>query len=595
MKKIWFSSLILCICILGCLSVDTLFANGTQYNIQNTAISINVEDTAPQSIDDLYYYKNSLFIIDGTNNNIFKLDLSNNEQSIVYNNEDTIPCDIAISADDKLIVSTSNLFIYIIDLNNYESEPTQIDRYSTGDMQSGLAPAPRKVATSATDDVYFIWDNIIAKLNLQTNLLEHFVTLNYENQDLNFDDGAFFVTEDNSTIYFTIDNIVYSVDTGTKAISTLNNSALTDLTNITYFAMDNLGNTFIFDENNLIKATEQETESVTLTNTTNLEINLETGQIYTANDNQLYLTEITDDLGTPFILGYRNEPVPVNLDQIQISNQPIKIIEANTTTALYTYKSLQFVTTNYEIGKKLIVLDENDENFYYVYDSNYMNGEFGYALGYVLKEDFTATENSLPDEFTSSQQAKVVVNESKLFVLPTSLNIDADTKALFATKLTYDSFVEIVSAPMPPTDFNGVNFYAVKITLNDNEVIGYIDSRTVINVEDETLENVPVPNASTRAETIVYSDSNCENEVETIPQGTNVRIISSNDGVSFIQYFIEDNGQTIIKEGYVRTSFLDDGTLTLTQILGIVLMCVSLIVAIIVAIVISKNKKKKEL
>ena len=214
---------------------------------------------------------------------------------------------------------------------------------------------------------------------------------------------------------------------------------------------------------------------------------------------------------------------------------------------------------------------------------------------YCAKEDFTTTENSLPDEFTSSQQAKVVVNESKLFVLPTSLNIDADTKALFATKLTYDSLVEIVLAPMPPTDFNGVNFYAVKITLNDNEVIGYIDSRTVINVEDETLENVPVPNASTRAETIVYSDSNCENEVETIPQGTNVRIISSNDGVSFIQYFIEDNGQTIIKEGYVRTSFLDDGTLTLTQILGIVLMCVSLIVAIIVAIVISKNKKKKEL
>lgn len=596
MKKFWLNSLILCICLLGCLSADTLFASGTQYNAVNTPINISVNETTPQSIDDLYYNNNSLFVVDSTGKNIFKIDLDTDEQTIVFNDNDIVPFDIVIS-NEQLIISSNNMFVYIVDLNNdnaSESFSQEIRYYYNNGETSGLTSTNRKVVASATGEVYFIWDSVIARLDLENDRLEHFATLNYDEQNLTFTDGEFFVTEDNSTIYFTIENSIYSLDTNTKNITLLDNSTLANPNQIDFLTFDNLGNAYILDGSTLIKANTTGTETVTLSDINNIEINLETGQVYTANTNQLYLTTIIDDAGNPFILGYKNEPAPVDLNDIEISNELVKIIEANTETNLYTYKSLQFTTTTYEIGKKLIVLDESDSNFYYVYDSNFADSEFGYMLGYVLKDDFNICPNTLPSDFVSSQQGKIIVQESKVFVLPTSLNIDADTKAKFATKLDYNTIVTIISAPIMPTDAENVAFYAIRLTIDDQEVIGYIDSRTVINVQDETLPNTPVANATTRAETIVYLEETCETEIETIPQGTNVRIISSADGVSHIQYFIEQDGQTIIKEGYVRTSFLDDGTLTLTQILGIVLMILSIIIAIIIAIVINRNKKKKE-
>ena len=97
MKKFWLNSLILCICLLGCLSADTLFASGTQYNAVNTPINISVSETTPQSIDDLYYNNNSLFVVDSTGKNIFKIDLDTDEQTIVFNDNDIVPFDIVIS------------------------------------------------------------------------------------------------------------------------------------------------------------------------------------------------------------------------------------------------------------------------------------------------------------------------------------------------------------------------------------------------------------------------------------------------------------------------------------------------------------------
>ena len=78
-----------------------------------------------------------------------------------------------------------------------------------------------------------------------------------------------------------------------------------------------------------------------------------------------------------------------------------------------------------------------------------------------------------------------------------------------------------------------------------------------------------------------------------MPQNSNVKIIKSENGVSEIEYFVNEGENQYIKSGYVKTSFLNDGSLTTIQIVGIILMFAAIIFAILIAIIIHKHRKKE--
>ncbi len=182
------------------------------------------------------------------------------------------------------------------------------------------------------------------------------------------------------------------------------------------------------------------------------------------------------------------------------------------------------------------------------------------------------------------------MEQAKIFTLPTSVKLNSTTFAPSVKTIARGEIVTIVNSPVLQKDSNGTEFLAIKFTQENNEYIGYIDSRTVINLAlDVAIDNLTVSNAITRADVTVYSDISLENEIETIKKDTNITVLESKNGVCKIEYLDNDT----IKAGYIQQSFVDDGSFTLTQKIGICLMIVSLIMAIIIAICLNRSFKKR--
>lgn len=566
---------IISVCLL-CTGFNTNYLNASNYEVTNNILTISDNLTNLTSIGEVFYYNNKLYITDTTNNVIFQVgDIT----SIIYNSDIGIPSQICATAD-KIIFSKQNDFVYILNTNTNEIK--QIDKYL---KQNELLTYPNtyKLTSSANNKAYLISNNFIATID---DTLNHFCDLSYLGSSLNFDNGGFFVNEDNTSIYFSINNEIYVVNVETKEIQKANFKIPESVTEIQDFQIDNLDNLYLLNNNTLFKCTTSSYESVEIgIDANNFTLNFEKGEAYLYNNDNLYQTIIKSDTQN-FITSYNQQPAPVDLNSISPKTDVVKIIVTNKTTSLYSFRSLSTQITTYEIGKHLILLDDSDEKFYYVYDNN-INTEQKYLTGYILKSDCNITENQAP-EF---QNVKVIVDQTKLYNIPTSLKISNELYFPCITKVTRGTILQTISSPSLPVDSNGTNFTAVQYIQNDTPYICYIDSRTIIDTtQDNALDYVLVSNACTRAETIIYEDSELSIQSDILDKNTSITILETNNGICKIEYIV--NG--IVKYGYAKQSFIDDGHLTITQIIGIGLMATSLILAIIIAINITLRRKNKQ-
>ena len=299
-------------------------------------------------------------------------------------------------------------------------------------------------------------------------------------------------------------------------------------------------------------------------------------------------------ISNKFISALVDTASPINLANVPGQAEVYNAIKIITDTPLYTYKSLQKIESYLTVDKVLILLDDSDNNFYYAYDPNSINLT-GYAVGYVLKDKCVTTPYIWPAPYSSTKKlAKVVTSESKIFAIPSSVNVSSTKKASSLGLFDYSDIVEIVASPAYPTDKNEVTFVAVKVIRDNEDLIGYLDSRTLISLDDETIAPVPVANGSMRADATVYIDASLTQESETLSKNTPIKILNTTNGISKIQYFINDGNTQVVKTGYVKSSFVNDGNLTTIQIFGFILIVVSIIMAIVIAIIINKQKSRSK-
>ena len=574
MKKFIFTfALVFCVCCCALFMDQTAFADSFSYT--NNKIELQIENQPPISINDIAYFDNQFFITDASSNQIFKH--TNNTTTSIYQNENFTPSEICANKDFIAFITTTDYGVYI--LKNASTTAQKIDVYKKNETTE-LFPRIVRIGCSATGEIFTISENFIAKINGET--LEYFCPLNFEGTDLAFTNGGFYINEDATSIYFSIENNVYTLDTTTKTIALADFNIPSETANISELAIDNIGNLFAFANSSIVKCSTESNQTLNFNESfTGMSLDFVNGKIFVFDANNLYESTVNEP---NFITTYNNQSAPIELQNIEPSVTGATILEVITDTHLYSFRSLYTAIADYRAGKKLILLDDNDSKFYYVYDSN-TGQNAGYLLGYILKETCTQASAFSP-EFT---QAKVIVAKSKIYTLPTSVKINANTFAPIVSKVARGEILTLADSPALPIDSNGTEFLAVKFTQNEIEYIGYIDSRTVINLAlDNAIDNITVSNASTRADVVVYSDISLENEIETIKKGTNITVLESKNGVCKIEYL--DNGT--IKTGYIHQSFVNDGSLTLTQIIGICLMIVSLIIAVIIAICLCKNRKK---
>lgn len=576
MKKFLFTfALVFCVCCCALFMDQTAFADSFSYT--NNKIELEIEHQSPISINDIAYFDNQFFITDASSNQIFKH--TDNTTTSIYQNENFTPSEICANKDFVTFITTTDYGVYI--LKNASTTAQKVDVYKKNEITE-LFPRIIRIGCSATGEIFTISENFIAKINGET--LEYFCALNFEGADLAFTNGGFYINEDATSIYFSVENKVYTLDTATKTIALADFNIPSETANISELAIDNIGNLFAFANSSIVKCSAESNQTLSFNESfTGMTLDFVNGKIFVFDANNLYESTVNEP---NFITTYNNQSAPIELQNIEPNTTGATILEVTTDTHLYSFRSLYTAVADYSEGKKLILLDDNDSKFYYVYDSNTQQNS-GYLLGYILKETCTQSSAFSP-EFT---QAKVIVAQAKIYTLPTSVKINATTFAPSVAKVARGEILALTDSPALPIDSNGTEFLAVKFTQNEIEYVGYIDSRTVINLAlDNAIDNITVSNASTRADVVVYSDISLENEIETITKGTSITVLESKNGVCKIEYL--DNGT--IKTGYIHQSFVNDGSLTLTQIIGICLMIVSLIIAVIIAICLCKNRKKNK-
>ena len=563
--KVILNGIALLFMLLAILYISPVFA--TSYNINKTTLDLDISDVS--NINDLVLYENNLYFTDGT-------DIFNTTGDLLY----TSPTGIITAldaADNKLIFIKENLYLYILDLDNL-SEAREISIYKNENTVEPFPTQNRAIAASATGEIYLISGNTLAKVTHDetTNdlILNQVCELIFEEMPLEFTVGNFAVNEFGTFGYFNIDENLYKINLKTYEITQIS----TEITqNILDICVDSLEIVYCYSGSALYKISEI-VESVEVgIGYSKFALDYTTGACYLAQQNTIEKFAITSELGN-FITTYSEIEAPIDLYNYTQKSEVVDVLRVDAGTKLYEYQSLNSPSITYSDSKSVILLQNSSEHFYYVLDSN-LSGT--YKLGYILKSD-----SAIQSIAISSQQVRVVVKQTKLYNLPFSVKKDETAFAPFGARVDYGTTLDTVEAPTFPSDCSGTNFIAVKFEGN----VYYIDSRTAVGVEfDTAIDNTIVSNASTRAETIVYADEGLSTEQDTLEKGFSITVLETTNGICKIQYLI--NGE--IKQGYVSQSFVNDGTLTITQIIGIVLMILSLILAIIIAIVISLNNKKR--
>ncbi len=576
----------------GLLGTPILLADITTFSPTNTQeISIDITDYTATNYTRIRYFDNAIYLIDRDGRKVIKHTAT--ADTIIYNTQKelaqdtTEPYDIVSFGEDCLI-STTTLFVdYVTSQGS-----TTLKSFKSESSPNGSAVlSPQTLTRSADGTTYMIYQNNILYYNTSESQLELFATLTQDSTELEFNaGGGFCVTENNSAIYFSIGTTIYKMDTQTHTITT----QATTLENITYLNADNLGNIYYGNQNTIFKYKNDPANTTTASlpnNAISYDIDFVNGKIYYITDaNAVFVTEIYAN-NENFVTNYSKIAPNKKLSEISASSDLITVVATTKTAGFYQYQSLLSKTSTYDAGKRLIVLDESNSQFYYIFDNNSTTTE-GFRLGYVLKSDCEVVANEIASEFADNKAGKVITGITKIFAMPISQAIATDTYIASIGQLNYGDTIGIIASPILPTDSNGATFVAVQYQKDGTNYIGYIDSRTLVSSVLLVPDTKSVPNAKTKTETVIYSDKNCFNEIDIIAKGSDVKIVSTLNGVSKIEYYIKDGEDTIIKTGYCDAENLNNGNLTTAQIIGFVLMGISVIITITVLIILHRRKKK---
>ena len=104
----------------------------------------------------------------------------------------------------------------------------------------------------------------------------------------------------------------------------------------------------------------------------------------------------------------------------------------------------------------------------------------------------------------------------------------------------------------------------------------------------EEIRTIFVANAVTRTQTQIFEDDELQTPKATLEGKTNIQIISRTQNICYVMW--EDEGNLYL--GYAKYEDLNDGSITIGQIIGLIVMLLA-IIAIAVTFRFIKNSRKK--
>ena len=491
----------------------------------------------------------------------------------------------AMNVNDVHIRSTADFYTDNI-YSRYFTTPTSL-------VVAGNIGTILDITNTINGDIYLLDNaNKIYKKSSTTSKFVLYCNLSLLSSPITVNsDSKIAVSLDDSILLLSVGNVIYSISENTASVQTIYNLPNT-LYDIQSIILDHKNDLYVLTkgtENQLVHATETENTTIildsTFTDTINFCINADSGVAYFLYPTLVKQVQITNS-GENFFNSLQEENSPIDVNTFTPTT-PLNVVSViNDNTNFYKYANYLMLLNTLDSGKLLVVLDDSDDEFYYVMDTNISQYN---VFGFIKKSNV-----SIENATTAQPASRLIINSSTVYVLPSTLSNDengmvrtVDTLSQYTSNSNYFIVTPVDSATLP-VDFNGVNFVPITYTLNDTIKFGYIDARTIIETSITPLPNTFVTNATTREEVEIFANRNLDNAIYTLSRGVRVNVVNTANDVCLIEW--QEDGITL--SGYVSHIYIDDGKFSNMQILGLVMMTVALVCVVLMLIAIHIRKKK---
>lgn len=397
---------------------------------------------------------------------------------------------------------------------------------------------------------------------------------------IDYVNGYILKANSSSSNFEVIDEVSVSENSKLTVLNNSNETALVDETKFYYnnqnislsspakdIFTDAKNYIYIVSENKISKYANLEfKDEVQIENANYFSINQETGTIFFWQNGQI--NSISD-----FASNIQNLSAPVDDKQKVALSTTVEIYKCNQTTSLlktpYSYEPIITIAEN----DKVVVLSKSQDiaiNYYYVMLEKNSQTYLGYVEEKFLSEEIPQTLNL---------KALPIRKNIQCFKYPNQ-NQDYNLFTLDSTK-TYDIISQIT---LNRETFYAISFENCVVYANINDLIeqDYCNSISVYLITNATIS--PYNNEIVT----IYDDENKTNVMITKTNKCNVKLISSENGMSEIE-ILENN---IILHGFVETKFIvnqNDYAIPLT----IVISLICLITLLVLIFKFKKDRSKK--
>lgn len=577
MNKRWIGAL----CLLLCCALLPVFGQITSPSVASADTVYSTTDTSivsyTNSLQDITISNSCIYVSDNTQKRIYTYDI----QSRALTNVDGLESNASPSM--MTFDYADNLFFTDSELDQICIAGTDIsfDTFVSGESELKISRI-YDIAQTTNNDIYAIVSRhsnyyLIKKLHNQTKFTQFCVlpTLN--------DNCKLSVNLTGDKILILDNSVIYKVTSSTfEPLEDYNYPSLSGVTSIAFDHRDDL---FILcNDGTMLHSKTTEYSSIAIANASEIKdfcISPMDNTIYFMTPNKVTMLSNATSNSNPFLNAISSTP-SVNISTDTLTS-PLSVVKATQDTYIYTYDNLLSKTKNLASNACLNVLNDADPTFYYVLDTS----EQYNILGYVLKNCTTQIDQTKP-----STTYKTLYSGTNIYPYPTTLKNNSTANVRTLAELPKNTIITTTQSYLTPTDYNGANFVFVTTSINNVEYSGYIDSRYLTESNDaNAITQIFVSNATTKTDVNVYEDVQCTNLDTTLTQGTAVQILSTTNGISFIEW--QQDG--VCHYGYAQYQHLDDGSITTAQAIGFLLMLVAIVACLITLSVINRNNIRKKM
>ena len=565
--------------LLVCVLLPTFGANGfdsTKLAVADTVFQPSAIDLGTTGqLQDVTTTNHTVFVSDQTNKCIYAFDTQNNTTSTQQFSNSSIPNRLSFQYANFLVVSSANLNEIVV-MN--ESNTTfgtflindtpytftaifDIAQTTDGTIFALVAGnGGNYLVKKPAEDLSFVvvaqLENLSAKSKLAVSLL-----------------GDTALVLNNDKIYSVLDGVCVEDEAFKRPT----------LSNISSILLDHKNELYILcTDGTMVHSTKEAYCTITINNASTITdfcLSPANNTIYFLTPNNLLsLSEVEVD-GKSFLNAISTtQNVDINTDT---TSSPLQTVVLDANSFIYKYDNMLEKICQVTADTNVTVLDNLEGNeFCFVLDTSSQYN----ITGYVLKSQTKPQTQTI-----QASTYKVLYDGTKIYPFPTTLKNSEESNVRSLASLNQGVVFSVTESCVTPTDHNNASFVFATVVQNNQEYSGYIDVHNLCKIDDtQEITNIFVGNAITKNDIDVFVDNQLSTQLANLQKGTQVQIISTNNGISYIQWQIDDTTYF----GYTLYTNLDDGSITMHQTIGFFVMLVALVVCLVMLSVIQNQKRK---